>query len=237
MKGSVHAAIGASTPVGLAVAHHVTVPQGLVMAAVSAGYALLPDLDSPTSCASRALGGFVHRFAHRLCKVIVNTTSLPRDKAYARWMQIHHRDPYHRSLTHTAAATGLIALVAYGAAWAHPLAAGFIAALGVLLLWPLRRTAVAVVVFGAMVVSVVTVMLLSPYLLALAVAGGYASHIAADACTKAGVPVLWPVTIQGKRWWRIRLLGSTITSGSPREKGPALGVSLASNALLLLLHF
>ena len=47
MKGTVHAAIGASAPVGLVVTQHVSILQGLTMAAVSVGFSLMPDLDHP----------------------------------------------------------------------------------------------------------------------------------------------------------------------------------------------
>lgn len=237
MKGSVHAAIGASVPAGLVVTQGVTALQGVTMAGIAAGFALLPDLDSPNSCASKALGGLVHKLVHKTCKAAVTATALPRDVAYVNWMKFRQRDPYHRTLTHTLVATLAIGCLVYGAAWMHPVGAAFTAALGVFLLWPLYRRTIGLVVICAALVSVGAVMLLEPWLITLAATGGYASHIAGDACTKAGVPVLWPVTVQRKRWWNIRLLGSMVTSGSTREKGPAVGVSLAANALLVVLDF
>lgn len=237
MKGSVHALIGASAPIGLVVTQNVTTLQGVVMAGIAAGFALLPDIDTPTSCASKALGGPIHKIVHRLCRSVVGATSLRRDRAYVQWMQISRRDPYHRSLTHTLAATLAVWAAAYGVARLHPIAAGFTAAFGVFLLWPLRRVAVGMVVAGAMAASIGAVVLLDPWLIALAASGGYVSHVVGDACTKAGVPMFWPIAIQGKRWWNIRLLGGTVVSGSTWERGPAVGVSLASNALLLFLYF
>lgn len=237
MKGTVHVAIGASAPIGLVATQSVTALQGVTMAAVSAGFALLPDIDSPKSLATSAMGPVVHRFVHKLCKTVVGLTSTARDRNRTVYMQIRSRDPYHRTVTHTLAAALVLWGTTYAAAWIHPVAVGLIAALGVLLLWPLCRATVALVVFGAAATAAGSALLLSPWLFSLAVGGGYLSHIVADACTKAGVPVLWPVNIKGKRWWNIRLLSGMVTSGSPLEKGPAVGVSLAANALLLFLQF
>ena len=54
MKGTVHAAIGASAPACLVVTQHVSILQGISMAAVSAGFSLMPDLDHPKACATQA---------------------------------------------------------------------------------------------------------------------------------------------------------------------------------------
>jgi membrane-bound metal-dependent hydrolase YbcI (DUF457 family) len=87
-----------------------------------------------------------------------------------------------------------------------------------------------------MVVSLGAATILTPWLITLAAAGGYASHLAADACTKAGVPLFWPVAIREKRWWNIRFLGSAVTSGTDQEKAPAVGVAVASNLFLLFMY-
>lgn len=235
MKGTVHAAIGASAPVGLVVTQHATILQGFTMAAVSAGFALLPDLDHPNAYATKALGKPVHHVVHGLCRMAASSSATGRDRSYFRWKQIHGKDPYHRTLTHTLAVSVGLGAVAYVAAMLSSLLAGAVAAFGVLLLWPIYRKSVALVVAGAAAAAVGSVLLLNPWLLALAVTGGYASHVVADGCTVAGVPALWPLKIQGKRWWNIRLLNGLVASGSVAEKGPAVGVAMASNALLVLL--
>lgn len=238
MKGTVHAAIGASAPAGLIFTSHVTVPQGATMAVVSAGFALLPDLDTPRSTASVALGRTVHRSVHKLSSWVLFTTATGRDKSDLAWrqrMQGWCRDPVHRTLTHTLAATFVVGAGAYLAFLLSTTAAAILAALGVFLLWPIKRKAIPLVVVGAAAAAVATILLLTPWLLALAVGGGYLSHVAADACTKSGVPALWPARVKNKRWWNIRVLGSLVSSGSSRERGPAVGVSLASNGLLLFL--
>lgn len=235
MKGTVHAAIGASAPVGLVVTQHVTILQGFTMAAVSAGFALLPDLDHPSAYASKALGSPVHKAVHSLCKLVMNASATGRDRSYIRYQQANRRDPYHRTLTHTLVASVALGILAYGLAYTFPFGAGAVAAFGVLLLWPLYRKTIGMVALGAAASAVGAVMLLNPWLVGVAVTGGYLSHVVADGCTVAGVPALWPLKIKGKRWWNIRLLEGMVSSGSFEEKGPAVGVAMASNALLVLL--
>lgn len=238
MKGSVHVAIGASTPIGLVVTQHVTALQGAVMAAISAGYSLLPDVDCRNATANRALGGAVHRVAHGACAMVHQATGTQRDKAFVRYMRIRRfSDPYHRTLTHTVAASVSLGLAVWALAFAGLASMAFVAAFGVFLMWPLHRRSIGLVVLGVAAAAVGSVFLLNPWLVALAAGGGYFSHVVADACTKGGVPAFWPVTIRGKRWWNIRLLGSMVASGSEAEKGPALGVSVMANALLVLLQF
>lgn len=235
MRGSVHAAIGASAPIGLVVTQHVNILQGFTMAAVAAGFAMLPDIDHPRACASKALGSPVHKAVHRLCKAAVSGTATGRDRSQIAWQKSRQQDPYHRTATHTLLASATVGLAVYTAAWAGPVAIGAIAALGVFLLRPLYRKAIGPVVLAVVATAVAAAFLLNPWLLALASFAGYLSHVVADGCTKDGVPALWPMEIKGKRWWRIHLMGRLISSGSEQEKGPAAGVAAASNALLLLL--
>jgi membrane-bound metal-dependent hydrolase YbcI (DUF457 family) len=208
------------------------------MAAVSAGYSLLPDIECENSTADRALGGHLHKLVHKMCAWVYNATGTSRDARSVRWMLIRKwENPYHRTFTHTLLATLALGVLAYGLALTGPVLSASVAAFGVFLLWPLRRGAVGPVVCGAAAAAVGAAVLLNPWLLSLAVAGGYLTHIVGDACTKGGVPALWPLPIQGKRWWNIRLLGSLVASGSAQEKGPAVGVSLTANAFLVFLQF
>lgn len=236
MKGTVHAAIGASAPACLVVTQHVSILQGISMAAVSAGFSLMPDLDHPKACATQALGSPVHKVVHSLCKATVEATALGRDRSYVRWKKIKGHDPYHRTLTHTLAAALAVGVLTYGLAFTGPVAVGAVAAFGVLMLWPLYRKTIPLVILGAAAVATASSLYLNPWLVAIAVTTGYLSHIVADGCTSAGVPAMWPLRIQGKRWWNIRLLNGEVASGSTEEKGPAVGVAVASNILLVLLN-
>lgn len=235
MRGTVHAAIGASAPVGLVLTQNVNVVQGAVMAAVSAGFSLLPDLDHPNACATKALGSPVHKAVHGACRMVVSASASGRDRSYIRWKQINKRDPYHRTLTHTLLASLVLGAAVYLLSQTSAVAIGATAALGVLMLWPLYRKTIGLVVLGAAGTAAGAAIYLTPWLMALAVTGGYVSHVVADGCTKGGVPAFWPVKIQGKRWWNIRLLDGMISSGSMAEKGPAVGVAVASNVLLVLM--
>jgi membrane-bound metal-dependent hydrolase YbcI (DUF457 family) len=237
MKGVTHVAVGASAPAGLILTQGVTLLQGVTMAAVSAGFALLPDIDTPDSYASKAVGPNIHKLAHGLSKLAFNSTARTRDASQAAWMQRKRWDPYHRTLTHTLAATFSVTAASLVIAWVHPVGAGFLAALGVFLLWPVRGIPVGATVLGALAASLTAALWLSPWLLAIAAGGGYLSHVMGDACTKAGVPLCWPIEIRGKRWWRVRVLGGAVASGSAHEAGPAIGVAVASNATLLFLYF
>jgi membrane-bound metal-dependent hydrolase YbcI (DUF457 family) len=231
----VHAAIGASAPVGLVVTQHASILQGFTMAAVSAGFALLPDLDHPQATASKALGPPAHHVVHGLCRAVVQVSATRDDRSTISYRQIQKHDPYHRTLTHTLAASLAVGALAYLLARTLPMGAGAVAAFGVLMLWPLYRKTVGLVVLGAAAAAAGATLLLNPWLLSIAVTGGYVSHVVADGCTSLGVPALWPLKIKGKRWWNIRLLDSAVKSGSFQEKGPAIGVAMASNALLVLL--
>ena len=230
-----HAAIGASAPVGLVVTQHVSILQGATMAAISAGFALMPDLDHPNACATKALGKPVHKVVHSLCRMTVKSTALGRDRNYIRYKQIRGQDPYHRTLTHTLLASVAMGVIAYVLTYVSLVACAAVAAFGVFMLWPLYRKTISLVVVAAAATAFGSVVYLNPWLMGLAVMVGYASHVVADGCTAAGVPALWPLKIQGKRWWNIRLLGGVVASGSLEEKGPAVGVAMASNALLVLL--
>lgn len=235
MKGSVHAAIGASAPIGLVVTQHASLFQGAVMAAVSSGFALLPDLDTGKSMASKALGGPVHHAVHWMSRVAMDRTATGPDRGNMSWMKIRKRDPYHRGVTHTLVAAVVMATAAYLSFWVHPILVGLLGSLAVFTLWPLYRKTVPLVVLGALTAGAGSALLLDPWLFALAAGGGYVSHIVADGCTTSGVPALWPMKINGKRWWKICLLGRLVPSGSEAEKGPALGVAVAANGLLVLL--
>src|SRR5690606_33037250 len=114
MKGTVHAAIGASTPIGLILTQHVSPLQGATMAAVSAGFSLLPDAECEKATADRALGGVFHKPVHRLCAWVYDATATPADARNAQWRLIRKwKDPYHRTLTHTLLAVLTLGMLTY----------------------------------------------------------------------------------------------------------------------------
>lgn len=64
-------------------------------------------------------------------------------------------------------------------------------------------------------------------LIGVAVGTGILSHIVADACTKAGVPLMWPLMVREQRWRRFCLPGARhMKSGNHLEWIPGCGVAL-----------
>lgn len=63
--------------------------------------------------------------------------------------------------------------------------------------------AVSRMVFGGVVWNVLP----GPWEWGAAFALGWLTHIAGDAVTKGGCPLLWPAMISGRRWHRVRLPG------------------------------
>lgn len=125
MLGKTHAASGACAGLALApwVGAH-TLPAAVVVATVTAGAALLPDLDHPGARASRLLGpvtGVLSSLLRAASRWLYARTKGPRDE--------RHRGE-HRHLTHTLLfAVALGALVAAGsAAWGVPFIAGTLVA-------------------------------------------------------------------------------------------------------------
>lgn len=175
----------------------------VVGAGVSAGFALLPDLDHPGSTISTALGPLTRAVS----RVVSFVADLVQD-ASCRCC----KDPdttAHRGLTHTFVGAVLLAAL--------------IALAG----WRLGKPAAVVVVFvgvglavrgmvsrrsrgtlGAAVAGVVAAGLL--YVLGpvggwwwLGVPAGFGvlAHIAGDGITKTSVPLLFPLKIRGCRWF------------------------------------
>lgn len=217
MNGRPHALIGAAVPLG-ALATGTPVLPTLVLCGISAGSALLPDLDHPTSTATKALSGAAHRVVHLASRAVRVPTSTRADLRSAAWQRQHLRDPDHRGLTHT-----LLAAAAFGVVMAALCSQPVGVCLAVLVSgWICQHlvrhamTPVLMACFGA-VAALAMFLPVHPLAVGLAAAGGWLSHVIADGCTTAGVPLAWPLKIRGKRWYRVRLLGSTLKSGQRLE--------------------
>jgi|ERR1022692_303823 membrane-bound metal-dependent hydrolase YbcI (DUF457 family) len=180
MLGLSHAASGLLTGLAAAEVTHLPVTGAVTLAALTAGFATLSDLDSVGSCAARSLGflskGFAylvrsvsggHRHAtHSAVGVAVFTA--------VAWLACHYRgEPYGRAVLAAflalAIAAGLRAL-RLGGHYADVLAIG--AAAGIAWYgWYL-----ALIPLAAMV--------------------GTATHIAGDCLTDVGCPLLWPLSLR-----------------------------------------
>lgn len=174
---------------------------------VVAGYALAPDLDCHGSTATRLLGWFswrMHRGLHRLSRWTYDRTATRYDR----------RDGGgHRALTHTAVFAVALGVLADVTALASPWAVAGWLGLGVLLAaatigsWV---TPVSAVVLGVPVLerhaTVVGELAAARWWIGAAVTVGCLVHIAGDAITVSGVPLMWPLRVRGRRWHDVHLL-------------------------------
>ncbi|QBI56752.1 metal-dependent hydrolase [Streptomonospora litoralis] len=212
MMGRTHAATG--LPLGVAVGAAVdgTLPGMVIGAWLCAGAALLPDIDTPVSTAATALGPLTRRVSVgvRACSAAVWwATATKRDTEDER------ADREHRALTHTvpaAAAAGMLtaaATVWAPTAWLIVWALTVIALRGVLTeaggRWSTATSAAGL--------TIVVMVLAPPHpvLVGAAVSAGASAHLAGDALTRQGVPLTWPLTHRGRRWWMWR---SPLTIGT-----------------------
>lgn len=229
MNGRTHAAIGAASMAGAALSG-VPLTDCAMMAAISAGFSLGPDIDTPESTASRSMPAVVHRTAHRISHhVRTQTSTYPWDTQYFQWKISHGHDPEHRALTHTVVFGVAVTGVCVGASF-------FLGTLPVMFLaawWCHRLSPYLVPVLILMVVAS-AMDPLPCWMVTWAVGVGWLSHIIADGCTTSGVPALWPLMVRRKRWYRVRLLGSSLKSGDSREWIAGAAVSAMMNLPMIV---
>lgn len=143
----------------------------------------LPDIDSPRATITRVLGPLGWALHH----LAVGT-----GKALFRLTRTEHDEPSpgsgHRLITHTlvaAVGTGIVSAVCW--------------------LWLARGLAHAVGAGPGVPAGVSGALGGFWWLLGAALGLGHAVGIAGDALTVAGVPMLWPLKIRGKRWFEVRV--------------------------------
>lgn len=230
MNGRTHALIGCAVAAPTALASGCSMSQTVVLTAICAGFSLGPDIDHSNSTITRALGKPVHELVHGLATAVRTVVSTGTDRRRFAAARLRHIDPSHRGLTHTlvfsAAVAALAYLVGHSTLATAIMAAGCVAVcrklvprLSQFAFW---GGALAMLAFGAYAH-------IPPGHVALAACAGWISHLFADACTTAGVPALWPLKINGRYWWRIRLLGGWLRSGESKEYVAAFGVVLIMN--------
>ena len=210
-----------------------------VGAAVCAGSALLPDIDSPQSTVARSFGFLSQALAHVVnaaCAGLRNLTSTRADGTTSDG---------HRTVTHTA----LFAVAAGAAVSALIAAFGQPATIGVLFF------TLGLAIRGLMGdwakkqgwIGVTAVSLAGAWLTALAlddgrlwwlgaaITVGIALHALGDALTKEGVPFLAPVPIRGKSWWEFNTGLLSFRAGGVVEYG-LVGPALTAVAALGVLR-
>lgn len=231
VMGPTHAMSGAAA--GLAVAQllpdhwgGVTTPQEtFIYAGLTAGAALLPDLDSPSATVSRSFGPITQLMSRAVENTSQGFVNLTRSR----------KDPRcnngHRTLTHTvwfmaAAGAGATALIGiYGKVAAIALLFIFLglAIRGLLPEWSKKNdwlvvtAASAVLTYGAWYFVPDSSFGL---VMGSAVAVGVAAHLLGDMATKQGIPAFGPIVPwRGRRWWKLRLPRLLrITAGGPADK-------------------
>jgi len=206
VMGRTHALTGLCA--GLAIAPMLvgTFAQALVIATVTAGYALLPDLDHPGARASRLLGpvtGIVSAALRAGSRWLYARTRGPRDE--------RHRGE-HRHATHTVAFALLAGTCAAVGTWGGgPWVPVGIVALGTLLAvdalgdWVLPIVGIcAAVWWGTTAGDPLAELVGIGPVLGIAVAVGCVTHCLGDALTLSGCPFLWPLPIAGETWYELR---------------------------------
>ncbi|GAA1832665.1 metal-dependent hydrolase [Pseudonocardia ailaonensis] len=215
MLGVSHATSGAA--LGLAVAGLApqavgmvaTVGTVLTFAGVTAGAALLPDLDHPSSTATRRFSWaswLAARAVRPFSALLFRLTRGPRDTGRGT----------HRGLTHTLAGALLLGggTAAASARWGTPVTVGV---LFVCLALAIKGLDGLVPGPPSLVIAAGLTWAAEEKLpggtagaagwLGIAVGLGMLVHSLGDAITESGAPIFWPVSIRGRRWFPV---------GSPR---------------------
>lgn len=216
MMGPNHAMSGAaawlySYPIAEA-AMGVSYAQPLILtgAVLTAGAALLPDIDTIQSTISRSFGPAtkaISMVVSGASKTVRNTVRGPADKT---------AEGGHRYLTHTAVmaigfgAFAWLACTIWGRAALLVLLFVFLglAVRGLMGDWAKENGWIAVTgvaALGAAVASQVIPEASSYVFVAVTIIAGSIIHCLGDMVTKARLPFLWPLMIKGKRWYNLGL--------------------------------
>lgn len=183
-----------------------TLAPALASAQISAGAALLPDLDHGSSSATRIAGPASRWLSNRLQTL----SQWAYDRTANRADERQGGDGTHRHLTHTipfALVTGLtVGLVCL----ATPLAALIVYGLSTVLAVDRLGTS-GLVLATAGAVPFGTTLITQPELLSwqtgAAVTLGMLVHDLGDSATLSGDPLGWPLRIRGQRWRDLKPLG------------------------------
>lgn len=245
MMGPTHSMSGAAAGAGLALylkstGMDLSAAQVIVMTGLTAGAALLPDLDHPSATLARTWGPLSKGLAeltNHLSAAIVNMTGSRRDK---------HCSNGHRTFTHTFLFAALMGLATYFVVtMGGTLGAGIVFFILVsLAMQGLMRNYAREM--GPIISNVVALGLawfavnylpdtVSATSLGVAVSLGCVAHMVGDAVTISGVPAFAPfIPVNGKRWGDVHLLPA---GARVRASGPANTIAfwLCTVAVVILL--
>lgn len=215
VMGPTHAMSGAALGLGMAavipasIGGPTTAIGALTFGAVTAGAALLPDIDSPQATVSKTFGFLSVGAAHateNAALAVYHVSKTRRDSDLTNG---------HRTATHTvwfALAVGVLVGVLIGLFGKAPAIVVLFLMLGLAVRglfpeWSSSSDWLAITAVSAAAAAAVWVwqpQMASAWALGMAVTVGIIAHLLGDALTKSGVPMFGGlVTINGKRWWDI----------------------------------
>jgi membrane-bound metal-dependent hydrolase YbcI (DUF457 family) len=190
-----------------------------VGAVVSAGTALLPDIDHKPATAANVLGPITRWIARLVGRFGAWAHRVTRTRYDGRDLD------GHRTISHTGLFAVLAGLAVAAICAAGPIAVAavlFLAAAGALrALLPARvRPLHLLAALGIAGVTTVIGLTAGDRWMWLAVPAtfGVAAHLAGDAITVEGCPLLWPIRIRGRRWYPFgRFHGPRIRTGDSKD--------------------
>jgi hypothetical protein len=210
MMGRTHSLSGAAGWLGgcaglAALGQPVSASTVIVGSLVSAGFALLPDVDHPQSTIARTVGPLTRLLATGVAAVSSRVRIASCDHCERR-----RGRGGHRALTHTAVFAVALGLVATLAGWLAGATAGLI------VVWLSTGLAARAMLsrrqrgaFGAVMLASFATLAVhvtagpSWWWIGVPVAWGTFAHSLGDAATKYGAPLAWPLRIAGCRWARL----------------------------------
>jgi membrane-bound metal-dependent hydrolase YbcI (DUF457 family) len=243
MMGTSHAATGVLAGGAVGVLCGAGPMVTLMCAAIGAGAALLPDLDEPGSTVGRSLGRVTESVSvllRELSRRVYLRTATDLESAAPK-------DGGHRHLTHTLPACLVFGLVALLVALV-PLGAAVVvfamSALGLgtvarsLRWWGSarrrRRAALCAAAFFGAATLLAEGYGPAPWLVGTTVFAGALIHVLGDWLTRSGVPLAWPFTVRGKRWWMLRSPVAFQTGESWVEDGIRVGALIVFPVMVVL---
>lgn len=225
-----------------AMGQSISAPEALITVGITAGAALLPDIDAPTGTLSRSFGPItkvLSKATNKASAGIVNMTGTKQDGTCSNG---------HRKFTHTLLFCALISVATYfGIQYGGNIAAlgiffflTTLALRGVFAKWSKKQGTIPVLLAAAGLTAVAGTLVmetLSPVLLATCVAVGTVTHLLGDAITVSGVPVAAPfVKIKGKRWYDLHIIPSALQIRAGKKADDVLLVIFAIVAAGILIY-
>ncbi len=180
----------------------------ILISILLAGAALLPDWDHPGAIAATTFG-FASRGIAKLIDLLSLTVYLSTKKRHE-----FEKTSGHRTFTHTAVFAIICGLLFYSLSfisiWVNYTLTFILVCLALRGLAPRfsnRNGKPFLWILGAGLIAAMHFQLISPLpdlVLAVILTIGMIIHVLGDCITNTGAPLLWPIVIDNKRWYRIK---------------------------------